>query len=682
LRHIGTNSPTGLRSIEEPQPPDPQQVDHNPPEAPAVSCIQPDGPTVAAMRIAAFRDRLPDLAANQVAWTTHLLNVLQGVETVREVHDWLDALTPDHCEACQDLLSDLSERLCGLLPNLATEEIHRCVARLLDLAWAVNQAAPVWAGLCAGIQLLKPAEMEGLLFCLRDQRDRRQMPRNGALLIRHVVSVEIGMRRKLPKLGFSNPGTPVVPVDVPGNETIVSRDALVLVMAHLLRDLGINWLRPEVFGPNQSDQQFLKGLSWVSMRFGPMLANYPWMKTEAALRLALQFVENEVQLDTLIKKLIHELVNLQAHVVASMLPCAPGVAGLRLDLMLRALLIGLPRAVPGREDQWLKAVYLHLHGLAVLQMASRRQAMSPCFAQHIEMSALPLHMLAMADRMLGFGEAELAELAFVVLTRLTAYAKDVQALTLISVLSLLPDEETRARALTHLGKLMHESNSWSAAVLPAWLRYQWQHLDSMLSLLKKPGTVLTGNAAAVPDGLLAGLQQHHGVGERPPLLIDDPFGERHVLWTIADIRLLGALCERSELFGHWKRPTLVDCLVDLLRQFCSVSAMTYEFVASSFMGAFPAGILRSAFVRLTAHEQSLMLVRIYAPDPLHHWSDHMELIEMFAKNESIDQEHRRRVLGLIQTISLQHAECKRFARGLMRQLPRRNMRPRSKSAPE
>ncbi|VTU22172.1 hypothetical protein H6CHR_01736 [Variovorax sp. PBL-H6] len=681
MRPIRINSPTGSHTVEERKGPNAGQVEHDTPEPPATPCVHPsEGPSIVALRIAAFRDQLPDLAANQATWTTHLLNVLQGVETVQEVHDWLDALSPAHCVGCPDLLSGLSERLCDLLPHFAPEEIHRCVTRLLDMASAAGQSGSVWADLCAGIQLLQLAAVQRLLVCLRDQRIRGQLPGNGALLIRHVVSIELGMRKKLPTLGFGDAGIRAAPVDAP-DRTILSRDALMLVMAHLLKNVGIDWTRPEVFGPKQKDQDFLRDLSWASTRFGPMLANYPWMKTEATFRLALQFVEDPGELDAVIKSLIHELVDVPAQRVASMLPCAPGVARRRLDLMLRALMLALPRVVPGREDEWLKGAYLVLHDLAVLQSASQRQAMSPCFAQHVDLSVLPLHMLAMADRMFGFGDASLAELAFVVLTRLAAYPKDVQVTTLISVLSLLPDEVTSARALTHLKKLMQGSNSQTGAVLPAWMLYQWHHVDSMLSLLENPGTDLTGNAASVPDGLLAGLQQHHGVGDHPPLFIDDPFRESHVLWTIADVRLLGALCERSALSDGWKRQPLVDCLVDMLRQFCSVSAMTYEFVASSFMSAFPADILRSAFIRLTAYEQGLILVRVYTSHPLSEWSDHTQLIEMFAKNESIDQAHRKRVLVLIRAISAQHPEVKKFAHALVRQLPRRDVRPRSRSAP-
>jgi hypothetical protein len=287
--------------------------------------------------------------------------------------------------------------------------------------------------------------------------------------------------------------------------------------------------------------------------------------------------------------------------------------------------------------------------------------MSPCFAQHIDLSALPLQMLAAIDRMSGFEEMDFADLAFTVLGVLPAYPDDVQAQTLISLLCVLVDEETRSWMLKRLGKLMRESHSWSDAAPHAWLSYQWTHLDSIFALLDDSAT------AQVPDGLLASLRQHHVVGDRPALLVDDPFGERYVLWTMADMRVLAALCQRAEASHAGKPPELVNCLVDLLRQLCSVSAGTYKFVGSTFMTAFPRGILRSAFLQLTAQEQGVMLVRVYAPDG--NWSDHMELIELFAMNERIDREERKLVLAKIQRLPQQNLRCKEFAYGLMGQLP-------------
>ncbi|KWT89268.1 MULTISPECIES: hypothetical protein [unclassified Variovorax] len=636
-----------------------------------------------AVRIAAFRDRFPDLAANQAPWTTHLLDVLQGVRTVQEVHDWVDALTPALCEACPDLLLRLSDRLRHLLPlpSFTPKDVRLCVALCLDAAWKAKQAAPVWADLCAGIHQLSPAAMRALLACLREQRARSQLPGNGDTLIRHVKAVRYGMSQ-LAELGYGiEPGTTrPAPVDAfPGKLeddgiiaidtrtqrnaiAFVGGDALNMVLGHLVKELGIDWMQPELLGPAENSRRLLRNLALVSKqfytRFSPMQAHHTWMVAEADTRLDLQF-SKEDRLDALIKQQIHQLVDLKARKVASMLPCAPGVAYRRLDLMLRALLIGLTRVVPGQECLWLAGAYLKLHDRAVLQLASRSQGMSPCFAQHIDLSALPLQMLAMVDRMLGFEGTRLSLLAFTVLSVLPAYPQDVQAQALISMLSLSVDEDSRGRILIRLGKLMHESDSWSNAASHAWLGYQWVHLDSLLALIEDPHT------AHVPDGLLASLRQHHGVGDSPTLLIDDPFGERYVLWTIADIRVLAALCQRAEASDERKPPELVNCLVDLLRQLCSLSASTHKFAASTFMAHFPTDILLSAFLQLTAREQGVMLVRVYAPDAPDNWSDHMELIEFFAMNERIDRGERKLVLTKIQTMPQQDLQCREFARGLL-----------------
>lgn len=220
-----------------------------------------------------------------------------------------------------------------------------------------------------------------------------------------------------------------------------------------------------------------------------------------------------------------------------------------------------------------------------------------------------------------------------------------------------------AGPLTRLNKLMRESDSWANPAAHAWLVYQWLHLDSLFALVENPHTT------HVPDGLLASLRQHHGVGDRPTLLIDDPFGERYALWTLTDIRVLTALCQRAEASDREKLPELVSCLVDLLRQYCSISASTYKFVDSAFMGYFPTDILRSAFLQLTAREQGVMLVRVYAPDDRKNWSDHMELIELFAMNERIDRRERRLVLAKLQRLPKQDPQCTKLARGLMERLP-------------
>lgn len=523
--------------------------------------------------------------------------------------------------------------------------------------------------------------MQALLTCLRKQRDRSQLPNNGKTLISHVNAVRYGMSQ-LAELGYGiEPGITVVahinapPVKLDDTEIIVidtsnqrdaiahlSGDTLKMVLGHLVKKWGIDWMRPQLLGPPENNRKLLRNLALVSKqfraRFSPMQAQHDWMVAEAGIRVDLQF-STEGRMDVLIKQQIHQLVDLKARKVASMLPSAPGVAYRRLDLMLRALLIGVTHVVPGQEGPWLRGAYLKLHDRAVLQFASRNQAMSPCFAQHIDLSTLPLQMLAMVDRMIGFEGTRLSQLAFTVLSVLPAYPEDVQAQTLISLLSLSVDDESHGRFLTRLGKLMHESNSWSNATSHAWLGYQWMHLDTILALIEDPQT------AHVPHGLLESLRQHHSVGDTPTLLIDDPFGERYVLWTIADIRVLAALCQRAEASD---KEALVSCVVDLLRQFCSISASTYKFVARTFMAAFPKNIVRFAFLELTGQEQGVMLVRVYAPNDQDKWSDHMELIELFAMNERIDRGERKLVLAKIQRMPQQDLQCSEFARGLMERL--------------
>lgn len=675
----GASPPTGLRTTHgEPRDEPEQAADSPEPSAPSDS--QPRGPSLAE-RLVAFRNRVANLAPNQVDWTAQLLSLVASIETTQDVQDWVDALNPAHCKACPDLLLRLSGRLRHLLPTFTPKDVGLCAALCLDAAWLAKQAAPVWADLCAVVRQLSPVSMQALLACLREQSARSQLPSNGDTLIRHVNAVRHGMRQ-LAQLGYGiEPGTTVVvpadasPAKLEDMEIIaidtgtqrhaiahVGGDALKMVLGHLVKKLGIDWMQPEPLGPPEYNRRLLRNLALVNKqfhtRFSPMRAHHNWMVAEANIRLDLQF-SKEDRLDALIKQQIHRLIDLDARKVASMLPCAPGVAYRRLDLMLRALLIGLSHVVPGQEAPWLAGAYLKLHDRAVLQLATRSQAMSPSFAQHIDLSALPLQMLAMVDRMLGFEETRLSLLVFTVLSVLPAYPEDVQAQALISMLSLRVDEDSHGRILTRLGKLMRQSDSWPNAASHAWLGYQWMHLDSLLALLEDPYTT------HVPDGLLASLRQHHGVGDSPTLLIDDPFGERYVLWTIADIRVLAALCQRAEAPDERKQPELVNCLVDLLRQFCSVSASTYQFAASTFMAHFSAGILRSAFLQLTAREQGVMLVRTYAPNDQDNWSDHMELIELFATNERIDRGERKLVLANIQTMPQQDLQCKEFARGLM-----------------
>lgn len=685
LPPVGASLPTGLPTFEEPRD-GPPQAEHDSPEPPANPYMQPQGPSFAE-RLVAFRNRVANLARNQVDWTAQLLALVTYIETTQDVQDWFDALTPGLCKACPDLLLRLSDRLRHLLPqqSFTPEDVRICATLCLDAAWKAGLDDPVWIDLCTGIRHLRPAAIQALLSCLRAQRDRweSQLPSDRDMLIRHVKAVRHRMIRLAERgYGVAPCITPIAhtdaaPVKLEINEIIaidtnpqrytnayLSSDALMLVLAHLLKNLGIDWMRPQRLAPRGGDRQVLRDLALLGKqfhaRFGPLHAQHTWMVAEARIRLNLDLLKQH-ELDALITQLIHELVDLKAPRVASMLPCAPGVAHRRLDLMLRALMISLNRVVPGREGPWLTHAYLQLHDWAVLQLASRSQGMSPCFAEHIDLSVLPFRMLDLVDRMLGFEGTNFSLLVSTVLKLLPAYPEDVQAQTLINLLTLSDDEETNDMARARLGKLMHESDSWSNAAPPAWLRYQWMHLDSVTALVDSPRNT------HVPDGLLAALRQHHGVGDRPALLIDDPFDERYVLWTVADIRVLAAMCQHPQA-DEGEQPELVSCVADLLRQLCAISAGTYKFVDSTFMGAFPMGILRSAFLRLTTQEQGAMLVRTYAPDDQQNWSDHMELIELFATNKRIDRRERKLVLAMIQRMPKQDMKCVTLARKLMGRL--------------
>ncbi len=279
--------------------------------------------------------------------------------------------------------------------------------------------------------------------------------------------------------------------------------------------------------------------------------------------------------------------------------------------------------------------YSSLHDRAVVQLATQG-GMSPCFAEHIGLWALPLRMLTTAYRVLGHATPVVEELfASIGSLSLSAYPEEVQASTLVCLLSLLPDAASKDEMLTRLERLMRELGPQPADAPRAWLRYQWDHLSDMLALIGNPSTVLVGDAADVPNDLLAQLHRHHGLGRDPALLFNNPFGERYVPWTIADIRLLAALCQRATGPGDWKPPELIDCLADLLRRFCLVSKRDEKFAASDFMSAFPVDIFESAFCRLTSRERRFVLVTNYPKD-----SPHIGLISTFALDENIDLEER------------------------------------------
>jgi hypothetical protein len=563
------------------------------------------------------------------AIATQLLTFLPDVKTSADVHAWLAELTPALCSARPDLLLKLSPRLSLLLGSFTSQEVSECVKLCLSTAWPAHQSFQVWSDLCSGLHKLPLAGMEALLACLHDQNAQGQLPENGSALIDHVTSVVAGMSKTLPRLGFGAPSDmePAVPIEATqaalhedASPMKLTHDVVTLAMAHALREQDIDLMRPEFFGPRNKDRQVLLDLALVDKkfftRFAPMLANYPWMQWESLIRSGIVRA-NEHELADPMDHLIRYLVDLEVQTVKSMLPCAPGVAQRRLDVVLQNFVIDLDRITSAEAGEALMPAYLKLHDRAVLQLASQKQAMSPCYAQHMDLSALPLQFLTMAYRMRSLEAPGIAELAVGVAYSLPAYPADIQAQTLISLLSILPDPSAKTQILARLNDLMGESNSWSTPG-HAWLRCQWSNLNGMLALLEAPSTVLE-QAAQAADSLLVALKWHHGVSDEPALLIDDPFGERRVLWTIADIRLLAALCKRSEAFAEWKAPGLVDCLADLSRQFCSVSAGLYKFAAPGFKEEFPSGMLDSASLRLTPGERQRMLGTPDATKARHHW---------------------------------------------------------------
>jgi hypothetical protein len=303
--------------------------------------MQPQGPSVAE-RLVAFSNRVANLEPYQVDWTAQLLALVAYIETTKDVHDWLDALTPALCEACPDLLLRLSDRLCQLLPHFAPEDVGPCVTLCLDAAWTAGQAGPVWADLCAGVRHLSPTAMRALLACLREQKGVSQLPTNGAALIKHVNAVRRGMSQ-LAELGYGiEPGiTLVVPIDAPpvkleDNEIIVidtgtqrhavahlSGDTLMMVLAHLLKKLGIDWMRPQLLGPPKYDRQVLRNLALIGKqfytRFNPMQAQHPWMVAEASIGREFPF-SKEDRLKALIDQLVHRLVDLKARRVRRCCP--------------------------------------------------------------------------------------------------------------------------------------------------------------------------------------------------------------------------------------------------------------------------------------------------------------------------------------------------------------------------
>lgn len=606
-------------------------------------------------------------------WATQLLIYLPDARTREDVEDWLGALTPDLCHARPDLLPRLSEHLYNLLPDLSKEDWFECVERCLDMARSANQSGAVWTRVCAGLSKLALPAMNDLLTCLQSQPGK--LPEVLERLKTHVRNV-INRLKDLPTKHFGAvPGTtlviPITSASIPlqgdeimaidtGSETLVieapgaatnrapmlNRDVLRLVMGHLLNEKGIDCSQPGDAHHLMDVRKALSDLTLVDKRaFGPMLAANSWMQARYNAGHNLRFASDS-SVNELISTLIDRLVDLDANAVRSLLPCAQGVAQRRLDLVLRALLIGLTRSPQGPDAPGLMGAYSKLHELAVVQLTTRGR-MSPCFAEHIGLWALPLHTLAMAYRMVGRATPLFETLSALIGNfSLCAYPEEVQAQTLISLLSLLPPPAGTSAMLTRLERLMRELGPWPADAPHAWLRYQSDHLSDMLALIETPATVFPADAADVPNDLLAQLHRHHGLSGSPALLIDDPFGERYVPWTVADIRLLAALCQRANGPGDWKPPALIDCLVDLLRQFCLVSMRAEEFAAPGFMVAFPVDAFRAAFLRLTPREQRLVLVRPYSGD-----DPHVQPIQDFALNQSIDRQERIACLRAIMNVA-------------------------------
>jgi hypothetical protein len=654
----------------------PEPVEHDSAESTGNPDTLPHRRSVGACLVA-VREQMGNFEHRHKAWATQLLIFLPDAHTPQDIHDWLGALTPDLCEARPDLLLRLSEHLCNLLPDFSKKDLFECVERCLDIARSAKQSGTVWMRICAGLPKLALPAMDELLTCLQKQGDHGRLPENLQRLIVHVQNV-IDRLKDLPRKHFNAlPGTTLViptitastplprsgimaidtgsgafvidaPVAATNREPMLNPDVLGLVMGHLLNEEGIDWAQPGDSHQIMRAGRVLLDRALINRGSGelfrPMLANSQWMQARNDLRMG-----SDRNSSGLISKLIDRLVDLDAEAVTS-LPCAKGVAQRRLDVVLRALLDG-PTPV---------TAYSSLHERAVVQLATRGK-MSPCFAEHIGLWALPLHTLAMAYRMLGRETLPFGRLfASIGSFSLSAYPEEVQAQTLIGLLSLLPTPADKDEVLTRLERLMRELGPWPADAPHAWLRYQWDHLSDMLALIENPATVFVGDAADVPNDLLAQLHRHHGLSRSPALLIDDPFGERYVPWAIADIRLLAALCQRTTGPGDWKPSELIDCLVDLLRQFCLVSMRDEKFAASSFMAAFPAGTFESAFRRLTPEEQWLVLVRPYdsGDDP------HIGLIVIFAQDGSIAPKDRESCLRAVRNVAGAHPDLVHFLRHL------------------
>jgi hypothetical protein len=688
--HSVTRRPSGSSSSSEDLPSAKRQKPDNGSTTPTVTSEQSYAPSIGE-RLLAFR-RWVERSGSEEGWPTQLLAMVQQVATVQEVNDWLGALNSALCTSCPDLLSSFSERLSCLLPQWTPESLPACVERCLNVAAGAGQSVVVWRALGAALPSMSLTAMQALLECLRGQENP---PAIGAGLIVHIKEV-IDLSLSLPTSGFgTGPGTTlVVPIELPpgvlGEDEIMAidtgtdrhaiqapgtttralpelnHDVLTLMMAHELRAEGVDWMQPQYYGPSKEHGKALWNMARVDKqffaRFQPMLANYSWMQREADSRLELF---SGIEPADAMSGLIHDIVDLDAQTVKSMLPGAPDIAQRRLDLVLRALSLCLTQ--PGLQISLplLQGVYSQLHNRAVVQLASAGQAMSPSFAQHVDLSAMPLQLLTMAYRMLGGTTLGFRMLTKLTLDGLRAYPEDVEVQTLIGVLPLLGNsQELIDKFLGRIQKLMDKGVLWKR---PAhdWLLYQASRLNVMLALIDGSSPVLEEEA----NGLLAALQRHHGVGGEPRMLIDDPFGERYVLWTMGDIGWLCALCKRAEKLEGWKPSGLVHCLADLLRQFCSVSAPAYRFAAPQFMALFPASILSLAFARLTFKEQALILCRIYAPDEQKNWSDHMELIASFARNGDIPVYDREFVLEIIKGIWGQHLNCIELVDRLMKEMP-------------
>lgn len=685
---IAPKPPKSARSLaaDEPRSPDQQEARHDSSEDASSPHTLPHGRSVGDCLTAVW-NQMGHFEHHHAEWATQLLFFLPDARTPKDIHEWLGALTPDLCEARPDLLLRLSEHLCNLPPGFPKRDLFECVERCLDIARSAKQSDAVWTRVCAGLSKLPPPAMDELPTCLQSQRKHGRLPENLERLIAHVQNVIVRLK-DLRTRGFSAvpdstrvipmapasialQGNEIMAIDT-GSETLVieapgaaanagptlNRDVLGLVMGHVLNEEGIDQVHPG--NPHQSMDagQAMLDLALLNResleRFRPMLANNRWM------RATYYVASNRSYSNGLIIKLINQLVDLDAEAVGSLLPCAQGMAQSRLDVVLRALLVSLTRSPRGPDGPGLMDAYSRLHDLAVVQLATQGR-MSPCFAEHIALSALPLHTLTMAYRMLAHATPPAEELfASIGSSSLSAYPEEVQAQTLVGLLSLLPAAASKNERLTRLESLMRELGPWPADAPQAWLRCQWDHLSDMLALIGDPAIAFLGNAVEVPTKLLTQLHRHHGLDRHRALLIEDPFGERYVAWTVADIRLLAALCKRGKGPSDWKPPELVDCLVDLLRQLCLVSVQGEKFAAPGFMADFPAGILQSAFRRLTPREQQLVLVRNYSED-----DKHIELITNFAIDHNIDLEERRSCLRAIANVA-QDADVVQWVREMMR----------------